>query len=156
MEICKDYKVSRWRALKPRLENGSQVAWEEAIGVFERRLNERFFRCMHLLLNADESRSDGGGHVVPGFALMALCCLIVETLQSFYRGGRAEQQDSFPRACTYPVGNCIAQPSTARAFKDFLKDSPRFKDDFKNSEIRGDFSQNVRNAILHEAETRGG
>jgi hypothetical protein len=37
-----------------------------------------------------------------------------------------------------------------------LGNSLHFCKDFPNSEIRGDFAVNVRNALLHEAETREG
>jgi hypothetical protein len=85
---------------------------------------------------------------------MALCCLVSETLQSFYDGG--QRQREVESQCSYPDGKCEKDPSTARALKTFLKNSRHFNKDFKNSEIRGDFAQDVRNALLHEAETRKG
>jgi hypothetical protein len=129
--------------------------WEKAIGLFERRMRERFFRCIEALLKTDEAGTEDE-MIRPGFSIMALCCLLVETLQSFYEGGRNRGTGVAPEQCTYPTGRCAKEPSTTRAFKDFLKKSPYFKGDFRNSEICGDFATNVRNALLHEAETRGG
>jgi hypothetical protein len=154
MELCKDFTCSDWRALRKRIDADREEAWSQAIGVFKRRMNERFFRCIETLLQSDKEPTENQP-IVPGFAIMALCCLLVETLQSFYEGGRAEGPTLPDGACPYPNG-CAKEPSTARAFKQFLKRSPHFNSDFHNSEIRGDFSQHVRNALLHEAETRKG
>lgn len=87
---------------------------------------------------------------------MALCCLLVETLQSFYKSEEKDQVTVPAEPCTYPTGRCAKDPSTARAFKEFLKNSKHFNQDFSNSKIRGDFAAYVRNALLHEAETRHG
>jgi hypothetical protein len=155
MEICKGFTVADWRKFRPRLNDDDKQAWSEAIGVFERRMRERFFRCIDRLLEAD-CHSLKSEPVVPGFSITALCCLLVETLQSFWVGGRSDPQGNPTETCTFPNGKCAKEPSTARAFKDFLSRSRHFSPDFPNSKVRGDFAVNVRNALLHEAETRGG
>src|SRR5258708_28254473 len=147
MELCRGFSATKWRTLRGRWKDDEEEAWEEAIAVFERRMKERFVRCIDLLLMADR-RGNHREPIVSGFAIMSLCCLLAETLQSFYEGG---MQRSLPDvACTHPTGRCAKEPSTARALKDFLRNSPHFRGDFRNSEIRGDFSQDVRNALLHE------
>jgi len=114
---------------------------------------ERYFKCIQMLLAGDDKSQ--AKPIVPGFAIMALCCLVAETLQSFYEGGIHPSES--PSACDYQTtGKCVREPSTARTLKEFLKNSCHFDKDFKNSEICGDFSQGVRNALLHEAETRKG
>lgn len=155
MEICKRFTVADWQKLRPRLNDDDKQAWSEAAGVFERRMRERFFRCIDRLLKTD-CDSSTSEPVVPGFCIMGLCCLLVDTLQSFYEGGRVKPQVPAAEECTYPKGRCLKEPSTARAFKDFLKKSPHFNKDFHNSRICGDFAEYVRNALLHEAETRKG
>jgi cation transport regulator ChaC len=70
----------------------------------------------------------------PGFAILALDCLLIDTIQSSREG----------RVTTGDV-------SSAQSFKNFLS-SPRFTDFAKND--RGEFFQYVRNAILHNGETR--
>jgi hypothetical protein len=155
MEICKGFTCENWAALQPRLNANEETAWTEAIGVFERRMNERYFRCIDRLLSVDRPATDGEP-IVPGFSTMALCCLVAETLQSFYSGGPQPRILKEGETCRYPDMGCLKEPSTARAFKDFLASSPHFSHDFVNSEIRGDFAVNVRNALLHEAETRSG
>jgi hypothetical protein len=93
--------------------------------------------------------------VVPGFSVRA-CCLVAETLHSFYPGGPQPHERKEGEVCRFPEGPCLRDPPTARAFKNFLRDSPHFSKDFNNSDIRGSFSFNVRNALLREAETRSG
>jgi hypothetical protein len=156
MELCAGFTSQQWQTeLRPHLDADNPTMWERAIGVFERRTKERFFRCIDELLKADEARTENE-IIRPGFSVMALCCLLVETLQSFYEGGRNTNTGVVAGHCTYPAGRCAKEPSTARAFKDFLKKSRYFKEDFRNSKICGDFANDVRNALLHEAETRGG
>ncbi len=160
MEMCAGFTSQEWRTeLRPHLDADDPAMWDKAIGVFERRIQERFLRCIDALLELDDARNQERNQypiVRPGFSIMALCCLLVETLQSFYEGGRNPGTTTLAEHCTYPAGRCVKDPSTASAFKRFLKQSPYFKEDFKNSKICGDFAIDVRNALLHEAETRHG
>ena len=155
MQICKGFSCEDWTKLEARLDANDESAWPEAIGVFERRMNERYFRCIEKLLALDEGANENQV-IVPGFSSMALCCLVAETLQSFYSGGPQSRTLTDDETCGYPKAGCAKEPPTARAFKDFFGSSPHFFGDFNNAEIRGDFAVNVRNALLHEAETRSG
>ncbi len=90
--------------------------------------------------------------VVPGFAIMALCCLLLETLQSFRDAKQNVSKSSGP--CAYPSGPCIRpMMSSNRLIKDFLK-RPSFGGAFKDPETAKSFVCGIRNGILHEAETR--
>jgi hypothetical protein len=154
MQICKSFTCEDWQRLRKRIDAKEEHAWTEAVDAFERRMNERYFRCIDALLAIDGTGQSKA--VVPGFSIMGLCCLVAETLHSFYTGGPQPRALNEGETCTFPKSGCLKEPSTARAFKDFLRKSPHFSKDFKNSEIAGDFSQSVRNALLHEAETRSG
>jgi len=151
VELCVGFTSHQWqRQLRPKLDRGERDAWEEAIGVFERRLKERFFRCIDALFELDQE-ANRNEPVRPGFSIMALCCLLIETLQSFYRGGRGTPDTGAHEAPPQPDWK-----RTTRAFKEFLKTSKHFNVDFHNTQIRGDFAVYFRHAILHEAETRRG
>jgi hypothetical protein len=91
--------------------------------------------------------------VVPGFAIMALACLLGETLQSFR--SKAENQPVPSGPCSYPAGPCIKVPqtTTAESFKAFLR-RPSFGAAFADEKVASSFVNGVRNGILHEAETR--
>jgi len=174
VQICRGFTVAQWQTLNKRLINrdgtssNDQEAWRCAIEVFERRIRERFLSGIEALETAD-SKSDISvadeapadcstlpqinGIVVPGFAIMALCCLLAETLQSFRCKTEMPQKSEGP--CLYPNGSCIrvSQTTTADAFKEFLR-RPAFGGAFADEQIASSFVNGVRNGILHEAETR--
>lgn len=128
-----------------------EAAWTCAVEVFERRIRERFLSCIEALAVADSwsdrkvqagappdgstlPEDNGREIVVPGFAIMALCCLLIETLQSFRktRGGQ----------------------SSTEVFKEFLQ-LPAFNGQFSDDGIVKHFVRGIRDGILHDAETRG-
>ncbi|HEV2176533.1 MAG TPA: hypothetical protein VGW33_04930 [Terriglobia bacterium] len=177
VQICRGFTDNQWEGLRKRLIDNTgtvrrdDAAWECAIKVFERRIKERFISCIDVLEEADPksdvvSEPNGPSDCstlppgsnekvrVPGFAIMALCCLLIETLQSF----REESQGSAKPtgSCTYPKGVCIyPRPESGRElFRKFLG-LPPFGGAFDDKKLAGKFVDGIRNGILHEAETRG-
>jgi hypothetical protein len=148
LQLCRGFTVQQWNTLRPRLGVGEDEAWRIALNVFERRIKERFLSSIEALRNADSKddieppdNSAPGSTlpndttaVVPGFAMVALCCLLAETLQSFRSG-----------------------PSryTKTQFINFLQQRPAFHGAFADAEVAASFVDGVRNGIFHEAETRG-
>lgn len=136
-DLCFGFSSTDWKNLTGRLDH-DECAWAEAIGVFERRMKERFFTCIDALVKADtkpDLKSSGSlpdAHCIPGFSIMALCCLLIETLQGFRTG---------------------ASPDTKEIFKKFLK-RPGFGAAFAESKTANCFVKGIRHGILHEAETR--
>lgn len=149
--------------------DNDEAAWSCAVEVFERRIRERFLSCIEALADADSRLDievppgappdcstlpdDGGKRVlVPGFAIMALCCLLIETLQAFREAPSRPIQVVGP--CLYPNGDCIRPASsTTDLFRSFLR-LPAFRGEFDDDEVARSFIRGVRNGILHEAETR--
>jgi hypothetical protein len=172
MLICSFFMSEEWSELRAQLVAGDEKAWSKAIHVFECRMNERFFSEIELLLKS--GGKSGSPSVVPGFVIMALCCILVETLQAFYEGHIMEPPEPPENSCPYPDGACskmptavettekcafpdhpcVRTPPTARSFAHFLRDSPHFAD--FNGRARSSFSIQIRNGLLHDAETRGG
>lgn len=155
--LCFKFSKTDWEALSPRLEGNDESAWAEAIGVFERRMKERFFSCIDALEKADtkpDPASPDSAHTdqcIPGFAIMALCCLLIETIQYFREDVPATTDPEEP--CTFPAGRCVKPPSgTNQLFKAFLL-RPTFEGAF-NGSVAKKFNEGIRNGILHEAETR--
>lgn len=132
-EIASGFRVGRYRELRPGLETASAngSAWLEVLSAFERRVNERFLRPITLLAGG----AHGGELTRPGFAILALDCLLIDTLQSFREG----------RVSTGEI-------RTAKSFKAFLE-SPRFES--FGSRDRKEFFHYVRNGLLHNGQTRG-
>jgi hypothetical protein len=82
---------------------------------------------------------------------MALCCLLIETLQGFREIPPSAAAPAGP--CTFPSGSCIRPPpGTNQQFIKFLR-RPAFGGVF-NGKIANRFADGIRNGILHEAETR--
>jgi len=135
-EFASNFTFARYHELREDLiadERRAAAAWEELIGAVERRMNERFLTPINQLARFDD---EDILPYRPGFAILALDCLVIDTIQSLREG----------RAKTVAV-------SPAYSFKTFLK-SDRFSE-FKPKD-RGDFFGYVRNAILHNGETRNG
>ncbi len=174
MQICRGFTTSQWCQLRTRLcaRDGrcidDEQAWQCAIKVFERRIHERFMSCIESLEDAD-SKADvevsidalgdcstlpsetGQRIVVPGFSIMALCCLMAETLQSFRTKA---QPTSSHGPCLYPHGACLrVPPNTTDNLKNFLR-RPSFAGAFDDDLVVKSFIRGVRNGSLHEAETR--
>lgn len=153
--LCFGFSTEDWVALSPKLDSGDETAWAEAIDVFRRRIMERYFSCIDALEAADTkpdiSRVDGAKLCIPGFAIVALCCLLIETSQSFRTAYQAP--DISTGQCTFPEGDCIKPGSgTNQQFLDFLS-RPAFRGAFQGDTGKK-FNSGVRNGILHEAETR--
>ncbi|MGB6194056.1 MAG: gamma-glutamylcyclotransferase family protein [Terracidiphilus sp.] len=132
-ELASDFTVGCYEKLRQRLTvtPPDDDAWRKVVCAMQRRIEERFLRPIQELARFDD---EDVLPFRPGFAILALDCLLIDTIQSF-REGRAE----------------TGEVSPAVSFKAFLK-SPRFAN-FKSKD-RGDFFGYVRNAILHNGETR--
>jgi hypothetical protein len=172
VQICRGFTVEQWRRLKEQLVQNDRLKdddapWRCAIRVFERRIRERFLLCIEVLQESDpradvrvpdDARADcstipddSEQAMVPGFAIMALSCLLLETLESFYRTpGDAGALDP---PCGFPDGPCIRPQGTTMALVKFLR-RPAFKGAFGDLKVAADFANGIRNGIFHDAETR--
>lgn len=128
IELCRGFTTHQWRELRPHLDSDDPEAWECAIEVFRRRLSERYLSTIEALIAAD-SRIDSTRHsrrgdcsnlpqdeaapVVPGFAITALCCLLVETLQSFREGASRNTWQQFERFLSRPHSG-VSSPVPSR------------------------------------------
>lgn len=120
MRISPSYKVSHWQSLNFSTEGG----WQEAIEIFKDRIRGRFLEPI--------SRMELYGYA--GFAVIALDCLLIETLQQFKEG--------------------LSRSSSSRdSFVRFLTESS-FSSYF-SKEAAGLFYEQIRCGILHQAETKG-
>lgn len=134
-ELASNFTVARYHELRQRLaaNDHDEDAWTELLDALERRVQERFLRPIEQLAG---TRQPNASTVVPGFAILALDCLLIDTIQSF-REGRVTTGDASP----------------AHSFKTFLS-APSFA--VFSRRDRDDFFHYVRNGILHNGETRGG
>ena len=110
-----------------KLDFQKETDWEEAIDVFEKRIRGRFLDVVEAI--KDQTFS--------GYSVLALDCLLIETLQKFRKGITQKEKDT----------NCSL-------FKNFFKET-EFSKDF-NSSLAEDFYRNIRCGILHNGEPEKG
>ena len=112
-----DFKVAR-----------DDEKWEEMVVIFYDRLEGRFLKPIRLIEN------DMNIGMFSGFSILALDCLIIETLQQFYEG-------------------TIQSKNVGDSFKNFLLQSKFFKFNFDKTKART-FYLDFRNGLLHQAQTK--
>lgn len=132
-ELASNFTVEQYHRLRQDLADpqANDDAWRELISAVQQRIEERFLTPVKELARFD---NENELPYRPGFAILAIDCLLIDTIQSLREG----------RVTTGEV-------SPAHSFKTFLS-SPRFANFAKRD--RSDFFTYVRNAILHNGETR--
>jgi hypothetical protein len=122
ISISPKYTTADWKLLEFKEERD----WERAVKMLEDRIEGRFFKVIRLIQP----------YGYAGFAILALDCLLIETLEQFYRG-----TDETP-----------GRESKAY-FRNFLMRSS-FKGYF-TPDMANDFYTMIRCGILHQAEVKG-
>jgi hypothetical protein len=144
--LAVNWRASKIRSCLRRKDKNSLVQF------LRERHHERFFQPIRNLKSAPDTMQ---GY---GFAMMALCSLLVETIQS-YRDGlpttygrdltRLQNLLRIPAAYRLPATLRINGKKTFRRF--FRK----YNDHFDGlSGVR--FYKNIRNGLLHQAQTKAG
>jgi hypothetical protein len=122
MRISPKYTDAHWKALTFTTE----ADWQRGVDIFEDRIRRRFLDTIQHFERMEFA----------GFAVLALDCLLIETLQQFRRG-EDETLDGDGRA----------------EFADFLTKT-RFGKFFDPNTARKFYWQ-IRNGILHQGEVKG-
>lgn len=124
----------------------------EIIRFLRDRYYERFFEPLKVLRN---SLGNEQGH---GFAIMALCCLLIETLQSYRDGLASTNRGELSRLAQYsPPPRFAIHPSEwpksgEEVFERYFATNSTL---FPNVDGR-EFYRNIRNGLLHQAQTKDG
>lgn len=108
--------------------------WKNAIEIMERRIKGRYLEPMRILIEEDPDKN--------GFAAMALCCLLIETLMQFRQGS-----PSTPRGMNRQYYTAF--------LKNQLKDV--YDGEIRNvfdGEMANRFYGEIRCGILHSAQTK--
>lgn len=133
-EIAPGVKNTDWQNLRLK-PSSSKADWDLAVIMFNKRIG-RFLEPVKALVNS----SDINTVLFSGFAIIALDCLLIETLQSF-RVGRQN-----------PVRYNDRQSS--QMIVDFLTQRPSFKSYFDVEAKARVFCDHFRNGILHQGEVK--
>jgi len=132
VQIAPGFDSSEWDALQ--LDDQKSPDWEKAIAIFESRIHGRFIEPVDYLISAEESKPAPERRF--GFAIMAIDCLLVETLGAFLDG--LEDTEGRSKA----------------TFCKFLTTRPLFSKDFTQA-LAEQFYREFRCGILHQAEVGG-
>lgn len=117
--------------------------WNTMYLIFKNRLEYRYFIAVDELVKADRAQPSRRF----GFSIMALDCLLIETLAQFYQGIKT----SYDARCE--KGHKL---SNTEFYVDFLcRNSLKLKDKFDDQNARL-FYKTIRCGILHQGETTGG
>ena len=122
MRISPQYNVNDWL----KLTFSTEDEWQEAIEMLEDRIRGRFLDIIHLI----------EGEIYAGFAVLALDCLLIETLQQF-REGVSET----PRG------------QSKSYFTSFLTEG--YFGQYFDEKMAIMFYRQIRCGILHQAEVKG-
>ena len=121
MRISPQYRVYHWNALT----FSNEEDWQKAIVIFEDRIRGRFLKFIDLIKDCEFS----------GFAVLALDCLLIETLQQFREG-----EEKTPRQKSEKY---FVRFLTETSFGEFLTEDTAKK-----------FYDQIRCGILHQAEVK--
>ena len=130
------WTVEHWKILTFTTEND----WKTAIEIFEDRINYRYLEAIYTLQENDNNYYDQNSQRRFGFSMMALDCLLIETLAQFYAGipespkGRGKNREFY--------SSFLCQASFA------------LKKDFDTLDKANLFYDTIRCGILHQAETK--
>jgi len=133
IDIAPNFSCDDWDTLKAKLDPSGNWAsspndWEQAVKILETRIKRRFL----------EPAKSLEGNAYAGFAILALDCLLIESIQAFRRGKNAKNS-----------------AESRKAHTTFLTTTPKFSDFFSDA-LANDFYTSVRNGLLHDGETRKG
>jgi hypothetical protein len=131
MQIAPRTDAADWK----KLDLNKPADWETAISIFERRIRGRFTEAIEFLIADDEPRSPIDRRW--GFALLALDCLLVETLQAFRRG-LTDTRSKSKELCVQ-----------------FLTERTAFKPFFTSPDIATRFYYEFRCGLAHNAQIFG-
>jgi hypothetical protein len=131
IRISPNYYQEDWKVL--RLINKNSPDWDNAIKLFEDRMEGRFLKQIEIL-DKNPYRKIGE---FAGFAIMSLDCLFIETLEQFYKGKIR-----------------TGQGMDVKAFFSFFQRSFQFNRFFNTLGKTKIFYQQIRCGLLHQAQTK--
>jgi len=132
MYIAPDVTDEEYKNLN--LDDNDSHDWDRAIEIVNLRISSRYLEPVDLLIKEDSNRCPIGRRY--GFSILAIDCLLIETLQSFREG------------LTDTKGK------SKDMFVNFLTQRKSFKDYF-NKDNAERFYYDFRCGILHQAEIMG-
>ena len=132
MQIAPGVDATVWQALS--LDDPKSADWNTAVQILDARISHRFIEPIDYLITAEESKPATERRF--GFTVLAVDCLLVETLGAFIDGLEDTEGNSKDTFCKV------------------LTKRPLFSSDFTQS-LAEKFYKEFRCGILHQAEIGG-
>ena len=131
IRISPKYSLNDWTGLDLRLVGSPD--WKVAIDIFQDRIEGRFLRQVDELL----ANKNKGIRSFAGFVIIAIDCLLIETLEQFNRGAKRTGKDE-----------------DEKIFHDFFQRSTPLASFFNTTDKTRVFYNQIRCGILHQAQTK--
>jgi len=133
MQIAPGVDASVWHGLK--LDDPDSPDWAKAVKILEARIHDRYIAPVDFLIASEESKPPSERRF--GFTVLAIDCLLVETLGAFIEGLDDTDRKSEKTFCT------------------FLRTRKQFASEFTTDDLAEKFYEQFRCGILHQAESGG-
>ncbi|MGB6484375.1 MAG: hypothetical protein WBE86_12895 [Candidatus Acidiferrales bacterium] len=126
---------------------------DRLIAFIKDRYSERYFEPLKILNSPQEG---------PGFAVMSLCCLLVETFQAYRTGLPSSDRGELEKLSKSPIAPKLGKPyhidasefpnGNGEPFRCFFTSNARFFPGVDG----GLFYKSIRNGLLHQSQTKDG
>jgi hypothetical protein len=133
MQIAPGVDAAKWQALE--LDNPDHPDWTVAVDILAARISERYIEPVDFLIASETDKPPSERRF--GFTILAIDCLVVETLEAFIEG--LEDTDQISK----------------KTFRAFLRTRDQFAAEFTTDDLANAFYKHFRCGILHQAETGG-
>jgi hypothetical protein len=139
IKLGPSFTTETWARIRAKLDSHTyDQNWEEAISGIQGRFTERFIKPADAIRQLDQADASGFPEG-RGFAIVALDCLLLESLHGYKTGQRTKNSSA-----------------TKAAFKTILTTYDQFAGAFTSEAVAETFARAVRNGLLHDGETRDG
>jgi hypothetical protein len=151
IKISPNYYQKDWNELD--LSKNSEVNWNKAIAIFEDRISGRYLKQIEAL----DNNKDLSIRTFSGFAIISLTCLLIETLEQFWKGNITTIKTAKRKSCFFDIfrknrKNHIS--NDAKAFHSFFQRSNEFKVFFDTIEKSNIFYTQIRCGLLNQGQTK--
>jgi hypothetical protein len=133
MQIAPGVEATIWQGLK--LDDPRSGGWDAAVEILSARIHERYIAPVDFLVASEATKPPSDRRY--GFTVLAVDCMLVETLGAFLEG----LEDT--------------EGKSKKTFCNFLRTRRLFAAEFSSDELAEKFYKQFRCGILHQAESGG-
>jgi hypothetical protein len=133
MQIAPGVDAAVWQGLK--LDDPNSADWAKAVDILAARIHGRYIEPVDFLIASEVNKPPSERRF--GFSVLAIDCLVVETLGAFIEGYEDTLGKSQKTFCT------------------FLRTRKQFAAEFTTDDLAKKFYEQFRCGILHQAESGG-